>query len=60
MFSGLISHASLTLKQHFCENMASLKELLHVCEVNRIREDHLDNFCDVKIDEESIEPAILP
>jgi len=40
--------------------MASLKELLHVCEVNRIMEDHLDNFCDVKIDEESIEPAILP
>ena len=40
--------------------MALSKDLLRVCEVNRIMKDHLDFMCDVEIDEVSIEPAELP
>ena len=38
--------------------MALSKDLLRVCEVNRIMLDHLDFHCDLEVDEELIEPAM--
>ena len=40
--------------------MALSKDLLRVCEVNRIMLDHLDFHCDLEVDEELIEPAEIP
>ena len=40
--------------------MALSKDLLCVCEVNRIMLDHLDFHCDLEVDEELIEPAEIP
>ena len=40
--------------------MSLSKELLRVCEVNRIMMSHLDFHIDLEVDEELIEPAELP
>ena len=40
--------------------MALSKDLLRVCEVNRIMLDHLDFHCDLEVDEELIEPDEIP
>ena len=40
--------------------MALSKELLRVCEVNRIMKDYFDFMCDVETDELSTETVALP
>ena len=40
--------------------MSLSKELLRVCEANRIRMDHLDFVIDVEVAESIMEPARLP
>ena len=43
-----------------CDKMSLSKELLRVCEANRIRREHLDFVVDVEIAESILEPAELP